>query len=546
MRRALLPLVALIPLLTGPWLPVAHAEDARVLMLGNSYVQMGTMDERLALLFPEVVPSWSEVRVRRISRGGYTLAQHAMEADGSNGDTEWRQALVTGPDAGSWDWVLLQDQSQTPGFPQNELMWMASRTGAITLHELITAGGGETVFLLTWGRRDGDATNPELFPDFSTMQQRLLDGYLAYIEAVEEDGRPRAWLAPAGLAFQRVHDDLVADGLDPIAADTVFTRLYTNDGSHPSASGSYLAALTVAAAITGRPVTGVPHPDDVDAGDVAYLQQVATDVVRDDPFGVVPYRWAFEWADWASPDDTDLSGPVVSDPVTWPVVRVAEGGQVELEQLSLGAVHAGDRRGAGSLWLQGGQLTVDGELAVGAGGDAELRMTEGGLAAGQLTLSDAGLLALWASPQRALPIGVTGEVSLAGTVRISVDGDADWGESGEQTLIQAASINAEGMIADVPEGFELRTETGEDGARLLLAWGDPIGDDDDATGDDDDTTGQPPGGDDDTGLTPGEGGCQCGCGSHRATAVTALVLPVAALGIRRRFGGGPARISRRR
>jgi uncharacterized protein (DUF2141 family) len=510
MRRVLLPIAAL--LVAVLWLPSSRAEDARVLMLGNSYVQMGSMDERLAPAFADTVPAWSEVVVQRISPGGYTLAQHAMQADGSNGDTPTRQALVTGPDADSWDWVVLQDQSQTPGFPETELMWMASRSGAITLHELITAGGGETVFLLTWGRRDGDAQNPELYPDFSTMQQRLTDGYLAYIEAVEEDGRPRAWLAPAGLAFQRIHDDLVAAGEDPTVGDTAFTRLYTDDGSHPSASGSYLAALTIAASLTGRPVTGVSALPDVDAGEVAYVQQVATDVVRDDPFGAVPYRWAFAWADWPSPSDTGLDGVVISDPVTWPAVNLAGGTSATADVLSLGATHDGGARGAGSLWFSGGSLTVAGDLTLGAGGDGEL--------------------VFLASPEREVPLTVAGAATLAGAVRVRLDGDAAWGEAGEQTLVQAASIDAGGMAGELPDGFDLQVVEDGDGARLVLAWGSAGDDDDDATGDDDDASA-----DDDGSPGPGDGGCQCGCGSRRGAAALACLLPaVVVLARRRRWG----------
>ncbi len=529
MRRALLPMLIAIPLLAGPWLPAAHAEDARVLMLGNSYIQMGSMDERLSAAFPDVVPSWDEVHVHKLAQGGYTLAQHAMEADGSNGDTPWHQALVSGPDAGSWDWVVLQDQSQTPGFPQSELMWMASRTGAITLHELITAGGGETVFLLTWGRRDGDEHNPELYPDFSTMQQRLLDGYLAYIEAVEDDGRPRAWMAPAGLAFQRIHDDLVASGVDPTEGDTAFTRLYTPDGSHPDAAGSYLAALTIAAALTGRPVIGAAALPDVDEGDVAYLQQVATDVVRDDPFGVVPYRWAFEWVDWSGPEDTGLDGAVISDPVTWPAVRISEGGAVEIDQLSLGANHDGEHRGAGSLWIQGGTFTVTGDVAVGAGGDAELRMAGGTLSAGSLTQSADGLLVLGISPERSAPIAVTGSVALAGPVRVTLDEEGDWGESGERVLITAATLGAAGMTAEVPEGFELNAVTDTDGAKLVLAWGESAGDDDDST-----TTGDDDSGDDDTDPPPGDGGCECSCGRDRSAVAATGAIPLLFLLVLRR------------
>ncbi len=520
MRRSLFLTVILLAGLTAA-APV-RAEDARVLMLGNSYVQGGNMDDRLETAFPEVVPPWDQVFVLRIAQGGYTLAQHAMQADGSNGDTPTRQALVTGPDAGSWDWVVLQDQSQTPGFPQTEIMWMASRTGAITLHELISAGGGETVFLLTWGRRDGDAQNPTLYPDFSTMQQRLLDGYLAYIEAVEEDGRPRAWMAPAGLVFQRIHDDLAAGGQDPTDGDTAFTRLYTNDGSHPSANGSYLAALTIAAALTGRPVEGLPADPDVTSGDVALLQAAATDVVRDDPFGVVPYRWAFDWADWTSPTDTGLDGVVISAPVTWPAVNVAAGSSVSADALSLGATHDGGTGGAGSLWFTGGTLTVAGDLTVGAGGDGELVFR--------------------ASPDRELPLSVAGAATLAGTVRVLLDGDAAWGEIGEQTLVQAATIDAAGMASELPDSFELCVIEEEEGARLVLAWGSG-GDDDDETGDDDvaddDVADDDASGDDDTSLDPGNGGCQCGCGPRRAAVSLACLAPFAMVLARRRRWGLP-------
>ena len=250
--RSLAARLALACLVAGSPAPRAAAADAHVLMLGNSYTQQNDLDTRLKEVLVDAVPGWTEVGHLKIAPGGYTLAGHAANADGSNGDTPTRQALVTGPQAGTWDWVILQDQSQTPGFPQTEPMWQASRDGAVILHGLIGDGDGETVLLLTWGRRDGDPQNPAIYPDFSAMQQRLLDGYLAYAEAASSDGR-QTWIAPAGLAFARVHDELVAAGEDPTAAGSVFHGLYSNDGSHPSVTGSYLAALTIAAAVTGRP-----------------------------------------------------------------------------------------------------------------------------------------------------------------------------------------------------------------------------------------------------------------------------------------------------
>ena len=61
---------------------------------------------------------------------------------------------------GNWDWVVLQDQSQIPGFPRSQAEWIASKDGAVEIAEVIEDNGGETVLMMTWGRRDGDSNNP--------------------------------------------------------------------------------------------------------------------------------------------------------------------------------------------------------------------------------------------------------------------------------------------------------------------------------------------------------------------------------------------------
>ncbi len=129
MRRTALLIAAL--LLTGA--APAAAQDARVLMLGNSYTDSNQLDQLVAGVLAAAVPAWSAVDGRRLTQGGMTLADHAALADGTSGDTAWRQALVTGPEAGTWNWVVLQDQSQIPGFPHTEPSWTASRDGAVTL-----------------------------------------------------------------------------------------------------------------------------------------------------------------------------------------------------------------------------------------------------------------------------------------------------------------------------------------------------------------------------------------------------------------------------
>ena len=528
----------MVPILIVAWLVVvpARAEDARILMLGNSYTQQNDLDQRVASALAEAVPDWFDVYGVRLANGGWNLADHAAEADGSNGNTQWRQALVTGADAGSWDWVFLQDQSQVPGFPQTEIAWQESRDGALILAGLIADGGGETVFLLTWGRRDGDTDNQWLYPDYPTMQDLLLDGYLAYAEAVANAGHV-AWIAPAGLAFQAVYDDLVAAGEDPTAEGSVFHALYSEDGSHPSGHGSYLAAMAVAVGLTGRSVAAITYPADVDAATAAVLQDAADRSVLGDPFGTVPYRWAHEWADWTDPADVQSEGRVVSDTITRPLVRVSTDSEA-LGGLSVGADHGERGVGDGRIWIEGGTLMVSGLLAIGDAGSGEMDLRGGRVSAEELSLGADGELAFTVDENDAEIVTISGMADLAGSLSVVLADGAELGATGEIALVTADLLSVNLAFTSIPDGFDLEAEP----SRLLLQWGGEQGDDDSAATDDDDsaasadddTSGET---DDDDGIPLADGSSGCGClasGAGQPGILAALALLGAILSRSRR------------
>ena len=156
----------------------AHATD--VLFVGNSYVLSNDLPTAVAQVFESAEMS---ATTGRLAAGGLRLSDHLSRA--SEPASPWFEKLV---EAAQREWVVLQDQSQIPGFPQTQVDWTRSRDAAVGLNELVSDAGAETMFFITWGRRDGDATNPARYPDF--LQALLIEGYLAYGAASRTDERP--------------------------------------------------------------------------------------------------------------------------------------------------------------------------------------------------------------------------------------------------------------------------------------------------------------------------------------------------------------------
>ncbi len=251
-----------------------------VLLMGNSYTQGNNLDSLSESMFQNDV---SNANVDQLSGGGLNLDDHANRVQ-TSGD-QWNTTL----NSGNWDWVVLQDQSQIPSFPTTEQYWQNSKNGAIILNDVIKDNGGETVFLMTWGRRDGDSQNQLRNPDFLTMQDNLEAGYLMYAENVSTTSRP-VWIAPVGLAFKHIYDDVVASGGTPETAGSSFYELYSSDGSHPSLSGSYLAACVIYATITGSNPVGHNGPNGLSASRILELQEAAAATVFNETQNLV-YPW---------------------------------------------------------------------------------------------------------------------------------------------------------------------------------------------------------------------------------------------------------------
>jgi MYXO-CTERM domain-containing protein len=273
--------------------PASGTSD--VLMLGNSYTQQQNLPGALQQVFEAAGES---TNVEGLTSGGLTLADHADNAQDKT--SAWYEELVTHAD--QREWVVLQDQSQIPGFPETTDYWQDSVAGAESLNALAAEAGAETMFFMTWGYRDGDEMNPTRYTDFATMQDLLTAGYLAYVEATSAKGRP-TWVAPVGLSLAHIYNSLIASGGDPSNTDSAFYTLYSNDGKHPSASGNYLAACVFYAAITGKSPAGLEGPTSLEVDEAAYLQDVAAATVFAETDAL-----DYPWEDGQTPQETGDTG----------------------------------------------------------------------------------------------------------------------------------------------------------------------------------------------------------------------------------------------
>ena len=187
----------------------AEASPTRILFVGNSYTTRNNLPRLIVGLAADAEHS-RPVEVETISAGGASLRRH-WNAGGP------QEALAKG----QWDYVVLQEQSTLPvknrARYHDNVRLFAAETAR---HELRVA------LYLTWSRQQA----PQAQPLITSAVQDI---------AVEVG----ATVVPVGPAWH------IAMREDPSLV------LYTDDGSHPTAAGSYLAACVFLVALFGeRPI----------------------------------------------------------------------------------------------------------------------------------------------------------------------------------------------------------------------------------------------------------------------------------------------------
>jgi hypothetical protein len=188
----------------------------KILFIGNSY----TNANNLPFMLKSIAASTNDtIQYGTNTPGGYTMQAHS-------GDP----ATLNNIALGNWDFVVIQEQSQRPSFP-NAQVNADVFPYAKKLDSLVNVANNctETVFYMTWGRQNGDANNCPFFTPLCTYQGMDSMLNLRYRQMADSNA---ALVSPVGAVWNYIRSNHPQ------------INLYSSDGSHPSPIGTYVAACT--------------------------------------------------------------------------------------------------------------------------------------------------------------------------------------------------------------------------------------------------------------------------------------------------------------
>lgn len=195
----------------------------RILFIGNSYTDANNLPEMLGILAAGTEPP---------------LVVETELVGGARLKTHWENGkAVEKIRSGKWDFVVLQEQSQTPlrHFGRDMFFYPYARKFA----QVIREQNAIPLFFMTWSR-----------PDTPGPQQWWTDSYVGIAKELHAE------VAPAGMAWEKVRT-----GLPNL-------QLYADQGGHPTRVGTYLVACSFYATIYDKSPVGLPHDFKTPSGQV--------------------------------------------------------------------------------------------------------------------------------------------------------------------------------------------------------------------------------------------------------------------------------------
>ena len=231
----------------------AQNQVRKALFVGNSYTYYNDLPKLIADLAHS---GGDSLYHDQNTIGGYSLQSHATNSN-----------TVSKIQNGSWDYLILQEHSQRPSLPLSQVeaqFYPAAYTLDSLFHSVRPTA--QSVFYMTWGRENGDASNCATWPPVCTYEG--MDSLL-------------------NLRYQTIADSLDA-GISPVSVVWRSLRtthpgiqLYNADESHPSLAGSFVAACTFYAVLFQKDPSLLAYNGGLDSTEAGIIKRSARDLVFD-------------------------------------------------------------------------------------------------------------------------------------------------------------------------------------------------------------------------------------------------------------------------
>ncbi len=247
------------------------------LFIGNSYTHYNDMPEQI---FAKILKAAGyDATVTRITKGGWYLIDSAKSTDEVGAKVDSALKLR------DYDYIVLQEQSTCPAATPAKFY-----TGVRNLVEKVKADGATPILYGTWGRKEGHSVLKENGWTNESMTWMISAAYEAIGAELGVD------VAYAGLAFFDVHNN------------NKNINLYDSDLTHPNATGSYLAAMTIFAKITGVDPTTVDYNANLTDEAAAVLKEAARKAVWETPEIPAQYKTSSVGVEYDLGYTVDASG----------------------------------------------------------------------------------------------------------------------------------------------------------------------------------------------------------------------------------------------
>ncbi len=244
--------------------PLDPAKEYNILFIGNSYTYYNSMPGAIFKMITK--KAGYNVNVTSITKGGWSLSQHADEND------EMGKQVHEALKKNKYDYVIVQGQSTQPIDSPDKFY-----DGVRAIIKKVKDNGATPILYSTWGRKTGNSYLTESKNTNETMTWKVAAAYEAIGKELGVD------VAYVGLAFYDVYTN------NPLNIE-----LYHTDFHHSSFAGSYLAALTFFAKIFKADPHSTEFTGSLTADEAGKLMDAAYKAVYNTPAIPEKYKTSSE------------------------------------------------------------------------------------------------------------------------------------------------------------------------------------------------------------------------------------------------------------